>query len=216
MPSGIAVMEWYTSRPVDGAMADALEQAGLAGFDVANSEENPHAGGDATYLNSSYDGWQFTFVFALAENREPGQPLLRVDCGNKIYPAETDDKSAYRELMDTLFELLCRVAMVLEADYAALFNPESRNAIAHSRPFDDGIPELPRMGVYSENVIGQFGGLNALFERNSYPWYTATLDGDRIVVVDAEAGWLDGPWQPPTEAPYLTDAGFHDAGTSGF
>jgi hypothetical protein len=213
MPSGIAVMEWYTSRPVDGAMEDALEQAEVAGFDIANSEENPHAGGDTRYLNVSYSEWEFSFVFALEKNREPGQPLLRIDCGNKIYLSETDDRPAYRDLMDTLFELLCRLAVALDSDYAALFNPESRKAIAHGRPFVDGITELPRMGVYSKEVIGQFGGFDALFDHT--PWYTAMLDGDRTVVVDAESGWLEGPWQPPTEASYLTDASFRDSGTAG-
>ncbi|WP_209452231.1 hypothetical protein [Halosimplex halophilum] len=194
-------------------MEDALEQAGLAGFDIENVEENPHAAGEATYLNVDYDQWNFSFVFASEDDREPGQPLLRVDCGDTIYPSEADSSSAYRELMDGLFELLCRGAVALDVDYAALFNPESRNSIAHDRPFIDGIEEFPRLGVYSGELVDEFGGVDSMFDPD--PWYTATLAGDKFVVADAPSDWLGGPWQPPTEAEYLDHAEFVDREDSG-
>jgi len=207
MPSGIAVIEYHTSRSGDEAMADALEQAELAGFNVEGRTEDPHAAGDARYLKIDYRQWQFSFVFNVQEDRNPGEPLLRIDCGNTIYPSETDDEAAYRNLLDTLFELLCRVATALDAEYAALFNPESRDAMPHSRPFVDGITELPRMGAYSERVINQFGGLDAMFGPSR--WYTATLDERRTIVIDAKSGWLSGPWQPPTSSAFIEHAEFH-------
>ncbi|WP_254763715.1 hypothetical protein [Natrinema marinum] len=73
----------------------------------------------------------------------------------------------------------------------------------------DGLEELPRMGVYSRDVLDEFGGVAAMF--GSPPWYTASLEDGKTVVIESDTPWLDGGWRPPTEAAYLDDATFNES-----
>jgi len=111
--------------------------------------------------------------------------------------------------MNSIFGLLCRLSVTLDVDYAPLFTPEDRYAYPEGRPFAEAIEELPRMGVYSAAVIDQFGGLDPMFD--SPPWYTATLEDNKTVVVETEMPWLEGGWQPSTDADYLKNATFSDS-----
>ncbi|WP_306054758.1 hypothetical protein [Natronococcus wangiae] len=126
-----------------------------------------------------------------------------------IKPAQATDEQAFRDRMDAVFELLCRLSATVDVDYAPLFCPEDRRAIPNGRPIGETVEELPRIGVYDQEVIDQFGGLDAMFDPP--PRYTATLDRDKTVIVETEQPWDQVNWRPPTDADFLENAAFADS-----
>ena len=210
MTEGVAMMAFYTSRSLSGAVKDTYNACEEAGYEV-----DPTSAQISQVKEQSYEKVRvrsgersFRLRFNVKEDRPPGEPALSVGCGQKIYPSEYHDPSEYPETMDKILELFCRVAIVLDADYAPLFNSRNQAVVPEGRPIDEAVEELPRMGIYSEEVIDQFGGIDAMFE--TPPWYTADLDGGLTIVIESDEPWLNGGWQPPTEAPYLSNAAFAD------
>ncbi|WP_339106349.1 hypothetical protein [Haloterrigena salinisoli] len=214
MAEGTAVMAFYTSRSRDGVVDDALASSTQAGFEIDADSEQVESGIENQYLefDGYYDRWWFNFAFNLDADRPPSEPVLSIGCGQHIYPANAADEADYRAKMDGIFELLCRLAVTLDVDYAPLFNPMGRRAVPERRPIAEAVEELPRMGVYSREVLDELGGVAAMFE--SPPWYTASLEDGNTVVIESDTPWLEGGWRPPTEAPYLDDAAFNDSDDS--
>ncbi|MDS0474448.1 hypothetical protein [Natrinema sp. 1APR25-10V2] len=211
MAEGTAVMAFYTSRSLDGVVDDAFASSEQAGFDIDADSEQVESGIENQYLefDGYYDRWWFDFAFNLDADRPPSEPVLSIGCGQRIYPPNAADEADYRAKMDGIFELLCRLAVTLEADYAPLFNPMGRRAVPESRPIAEAVEELPRMGVYSRELLDELGGVTAMFE--SLPWSTASLEDGKTVVIESDTPWLDGGWRPPTEAAYLDDAAFDES-----
>ncbi|WP_436928745.1 hypothetical protein [Halosimplex halobium] len=202
------------SYPPAEVKEETLEVAESLGFDVGSAEVDPVASSDdAPVLDITYGESGFSFFFTLTEDRKPTTPVLRIAIGDSLYGSEVDNDGDYRDLLEAIFELLCRLSVALDADYAPIYNPESRNAMPHDKPLVDGIEELPRLAVYSGELVDEFGGADSMFDPD--PWYTATLAGDKFVVADAPSDWLGGPWQPPTDAEYLDHAEFVDHEDSG-
>jgi len=207
MGGPIDMMAFYTSRSLDSVIGDTIATYEQAGFETDPDNKRVESG--YHIIEISYDSLQFRIQFNLDEDQSPSEPVLSIGCGHKIKPAYSDDKAEYLDIMSSIFGLLCRLSATLDVDYAPLFTPEDRYAYREGRPFAEAIEELPRMGVYSAAVIDQFGGLDAMFD--SPPWYTATLEDGKTVVVETEMPWLKGGWQPPTDADYRKKATFSDS-----
>lgn len=211
MTIGVAVMTFYTSRSMDDIVEDTHTTCEQAGFEVDPTHERTDTVGENEYdkIDLRYKGGSFTLSFNTADDRPPDEPLLNIGCGQKIYPSELYDSVDYPGLMDGILELFCRLATTLEADYAPLFDSEGRAAVPEGRPIGESVEEIPPMGIYSQTVLEQFGGVEAMFETS--PWYTADLDGGLTLVIESEEPWQNGGWRPPTEAPYLNNASFAGA-----
>lgn len=211
MAEGTAVMAFYTARSLDSVVDDTVATCEQVGFDIDTDSERVDAMTENQYLkfDSHYDRWWFNLGFNLDADRPPSEPVLSIGCDQHIYPPNAADEADYRAKMDGIFELLCRLAVTLEADYAPLFNPMGRRAVPESRPIAEAVEELPRMGVYSREILDELGGAAGMFE--SPPWYTASLEDGKTVVIESDTPWLDGGWRPPTEATYLDDAALNDS-----
>lgn len=202
-------MAFYTSRAGESVINDAIAVCEDADFVVA--EENKVDGeiveNQLGEIFVEYNQWRFDLHFE-DDKRPPEAPLLMVGCGQKIYPTNADTEAEYQRKMEAIFELFCRLAVALDADYAPLFNPVGRSAMPEGRPILDTIGELPRMAVYSDSILDDFGSINTLYDTD--PWYTATLADGKTVVVETREPWADGGWHPPTEAAFIESASFTD------
>lgn len=211
MSDGVVIMMFYTSRPLNEVVEDSYIVCEQVGFEVDPSTEQTGTTGEYEHekVRVRHKGYLFNFSFGTNEDRPPNEPALGVGCGQMVYPSELYDSAEYPDLMDGILELFCRLATTLKADYAPLFDSEGRAAVPEGRPIGEAVEELPPMGIYSEAVLEQFGGVDAMFETS--PWYTADLNGELTLVIESEEPWQDGGWRPPTEAPYLSNASLAEA-----
>ena len=209
------IIAFYTSRPPDTVVDTAFSACKRAGFRVDETNERTQQVLDQEYktVGITYDERSFSIAFNLAEDRPPGEPILSVRCGNLSDTASATNEREFRRRMDGFFELLCRLSVALDVDYAPIIHPDNRGVAPDDRPIAESLDELPRIGVYNRTVIDQFGGLEAPFD--SPPWYTATLERDKIVVVETQRPWDDVDWRPPTDADFVTDASFADPAERG-
>lgn len=206
MAEGTAAMAFYTSRTDEemrGAVVAACEEAG---FSVApeNVIDGNIVDNELGEVIIEYDQWRFDLHFE--DDPQPDTPALMIGCGQKIYPNAADDTGEYQRKMTAIYELLCRLAVAVDSDYAPLFNPVGRSAMPTGNDIIETLAELPRMAVYSPEMLDDAGGVEALYQTD--PWYTATLSDGKVVVIETQEPWADGGWRPPTEAEYMTVASF--------
>lgn len=72
------------------------------------------------------------------------------------------------------------------------------------RPLAENVAELPIFGIYSESILDELGGVQAMFDRS--PWYVATLLGGHTIVIQDDFPWNDKQWTPPGDADFLETA----------
>ncbi|WP_236044567.1 hypothetical protein [Haloarcula salinisoli] len=115
--------------------------------------------------------------------------------------------------MDDVLELICRLAMSLEAEYVPLINAQEHgtSATPSGESISGTVSVPPPIGVYSATVLDGFGGVESLTE--APPWYVAELTDERTVVITTDEPWASGGWRPPTDAPYIERARFNEADT---
>lgn len=206
MAEGTAAMAFYGSQTSENILDATVAACEEADFTVA--PEN-RAGGDVVEnelgkITVECDQWRFDLHFE--DDPSPDAPVLMIGCGQKIYPSSADDEAEYQRKMTAMYELLCRLAMAINSDYAPLFNPSGRSAMPTGTDIIETLAELPRMAVYSPEALDSAGGLEALYQTE--PWYTATLSDGKIVVVETQVPWADGGWRPPTDADFIESASF--------
>lgn len=221
MIDGSTHMLFYTSHLPYKSRQIVYTACEDAGFGVQPDTERTNPMGDTPYEETTmeyeagefdlkYHPERFGLVFSVDADRPPVEPSFSIGCNAIIYPSEFVDPADYPMVMDGLFELLCRISVALDVDYAPLVHTTSRggSAMPQGRPIGEVVEQVPRMGVYSAAVLEQFGGIKALGTPSV--WYTADLDGGLTIVIESAEPWLNGGWQPPTEAPYLSNAAFAD------
>jgi hypothetical protein len=211
MPEGSAVMALYVGDSGEDTVERAYEACRDAGFELDSESAGESVVGESSYdkIAAKFENGGVNLGFNLDAKRPPSEPVLSVGCGQQIYPSRRDSDSEYQARMDTLFELLCRLAVALDADYAPLFNPMDRVAVPEDRPIARALDERPRMAVYAPTVLEDAGGIGALYDTD--PWYTATLTDGKTVVVETPEPWADGGWHSPTEAALIESASFTDS-----
>lgn len=206
MSDGIALAGFYSSRPVDTVRKDALDACESTGFDVLGDVDHPTDQGPVRNVPLECPVMTLNLRFELDEDRDPSAPVLSIGCGRTVYPDAAADEADYRERMDRHLELLSRVAEALDVEYAPLFNPDERYPVPTGRHIGETLQDVPPIGVYGDDVLDVLGGPGGLFDHD--PWYTATLHGDRTLVIESESPWTDGGWAPPTDALYFSDVRF--------
>jgi hypothetical protein len=201
-------MAFYVGDAVEDVAERVFDVCRAVGSHVKTESASESAVGEMSYdkIAAQFENWGVNLGFTLDSERAPSEPVLSVGCGQKIYPSHRDSDSEYQAQMDMLFELLCQLAMALDADYAPLFNPMARVAVPEDRPIVQALGELPRLAVYAPTVLEDAGGIGALYDTD--PWYTATLADGKTVVVETREPWADGGWHPPLEAEFIESASF--------
>jgi|APHM01.1.fsa_nt_gi hypothetical protein len=202
----------YASSPVTDLEDSLAAAAEPAGFTVT-SFDKPTAVNLVKYEeiyevrhDSSLD---LTACCNHPQDRASDDPVLVLSgFADWVYPSGPWDAETRRVRMDALFELLCRLATAFEPDYLPLFDTETDGSGVV--PTDDSIPDSirspPPLGVFSNQVLSDLGGVDRFFEAE--PWYVATLDGEQTLLVSAESPWTNGEWRPPTEAEYVLNGQF--------
>lgn len=199
---------FYVGIPTDEIFDAALEACATTGFDTNSSSEPfpPATGEHERAVKLPIDGWSVTLRFDLDPDRDAKEPALTVGgFTHHIDQKTVESEEVHRERMDILFELLTRLAITLDTEYAAVTNTEGQaNAITPTdRPFSDHVEAPPLLGVFSEGVLTDFGGVDGLYDE---PWCVATLTDGRTVVIDSHSLWSQSGWEPPTEGPFIERA----------
>lgn len=206
--SGTSMIAFYSSVSLEDVVGLATRVCDDVGFQVRNSSEPEFESPDekSLVLDIPYNGWAITLRFNLDEKREPNEPVLTLGELSTIF--NTSDKNrgeSPSQRADVLFELTCRLATALEAEYVPLIDMGGRanSVIPRGRPIGDTVEAVPRFGVFAASVIDQFGGLEKMY---GDPWYTAKLDSGQTVVIESGSPWTDDAWEPPTDASFIEDA----------
>lgn len=195
----------------DCQQKEAMENTVLAicealGLDVDDAYKT-----EATRFESSigipYRDWQWEigFRYNTATDSDTKGVCLKVDLRKEIDPSSFDDEAEYVRWMDLVYNLGIRLSMSLETAYTPLYDAIDRSAAvrATGRPFSEYVEAPPLFGVFSEQVLNDFGGVDELYDE---PWYVATLTDGRTVVTDSHSLWSGSGWEPPIEATFIERA----------
>lgn len=202
------VVAFYTSHLPPDIVEETIATCERVGFEIDVENGGSDAADDrrSQELRIRYDeGWFNAFVYT-DEGRPPTEPVVGISFAQRLKPTRATDERAFRDRMHAVFELVCRLAVTLDADYAPLFCPPNRRADLDGRPVVENLADLPRIGVYDRAVVDQYGSLEAMFD--STPWYSAALERDKTVVVETERPWGRVDWRPPIRADFLENAAF--------
>jgi hypothetical protein len=210
--SGTITIAVYPNETPPDAVSRTLDVSDATGLDV--SDVNPDESGiDDRYreISVSRNRGSLRCQFNLNDDHSPDEPLLSLGgLSDTVHPQQAQNDGNYDEWMDIVFELVCRLATELGADYAAWLNTARgpMASVPKERPIGEAIERVPVFGVYSTAVLEDLGGVDELF--GAEPWYVADIDGERTLVIESEQPWVEGGWRPPTEAVYLDHAEFRD------
>lgn len=209
MTGSLYLAGFYTSIPAAEISHRLIRGLDQAGFDVRETE--PHEPIDP----SSADEYKFKLplhesvfhiIYSADEDRNAKKPAAKLSSLNhSINPKWSDDTETYQRRMDDVLELICRLAMTLEAEYVPLINAQEHgtSATPSGESISGTVSVPPPIGVYSSTVLDGFGGIESLTEAS--PWYVAELTDERTVVITSEEPWASSGWRPPTDAPYLAE-----------
>jgi len=156
----------------DAAPADAVEKAVAVSEAVGLTVESEQMTED-TVGENEYTKFRLyradssmRFQFNLSDDRLPGEPILSLGGLSAVNEKWARPDTDYREWIDIVFDLVCRLATQLEADYIAWLNTakDPMKSVPQSRPLDEAIERPPVFGVYSTTVLEDLGGVNSLFD----------------------------------------------------
>lgn len=206
MSDGVVTVGVYDPDPTKQFVVEtraAFERAGFDGAELNEKQSDGHV-----VFRVPYGHWNIRVHVNTDGEYGLDEPAVHLGLGEMIYPYRWDDADTYRQAMSGMFELICRLATGLDAAYTPVFDSEGRAmaVVPRDRPIGEAVESPPILGVYSDDVLRQLGGLDGMFD--SPPWYTAELSGGKTVVVESEEPW--GNWQPPTDAEFIKSASFHD------
>jgi|GEM_PF-1563611 hypothetical protein len=208
---------FYTSIPTTDIPEQLIQGLDTAGFNVQETEPHEQVGPsspDEYAFKIPLDHTVLHLYYTTDEDRKPKKPEAKLSSlDHSINPKWSDDTETYQRRMDDVLELVCRLAMALEAEYVPLINAQEHGmkATPSGRPISEAVSVPPPIGIYSPTVLDGFGGIESLTEEP--PWYVAELTDGRTVVITTDEPWADGGWRPPTDAPYIERAWFNEADT---
>jgi hypothetical protein len=215
--SGTITIAVYPNETPPDVVSRCLDISNTAGLDVSDVDPNDGGTNDRyRELSVSHGRGSLRYQFNLHDDRPPDEPLLSLGgLSDTVHPKWAQEDTNYDEWMDLVFELVCRLATELDADYIAWLNTarDPMASVPEERPIGEAIEQAPVFGVYSTAVLEDLGGVDVLFDTE--PWYVADIDGERTLVTESDQPWVEGGWRPPTEAEYLDHAEFADGEDSG-
>jgi hypothetical protein len=122
------------------------------------------------------------------EHSELHERKIDISIEEKGAPEKWYDDADYQEFFDDFVEFLCQLAIQLDAEYVALFeNVHWNDVVPSDAPLSEHIDQVPRLAIYSESLLDDLGGLNAI--RDQPPWRVGDLENGSTLVI-----WSDEPW----------------------
>ncbi|WP_232685986.1 hypothetical protein [Halobacterium zhouii] len=180
-----------------------LETCQKSGFKVQNSNDLGNGDKDGEQeVRLTYEHWHPRL--SVYSGDEYGQvfPFLDISLNGSLAAVDFDESRAHRQWMDTVFNLVCQLSLLLGPAYAPLYHTSGAyREVPEGRPIAEDVEAPPQLGVYAPDVLDGFGGVAGLFEDT--PWYAAELTGGRTVVIESASPWSDAGWEPPTDADYI-------------
>lgn len=171
----------------ENVISTGLDAAERVGFEV-DREQKP-ADEDWPNFNGNYEGTTITgFTFDISEDREPYERVLSVGLGELLSRRKWNSGEGYAEFVDCVVDLSCELAAAYDAKYVSLLTSNEHSEITPTgMPFADHIDKVPNLAVYSESLLDELGGFDALY--GGLPWRYAKLDSGHVFAMTA-----DGPW----------------------
>ena len=157
-----------------------------------------------TYKTRFYNR-TISLTFDFGAETEPNLVLL-VNFREHLSPSYWEKNNRYQEFFDASIELLCELSIIFNSEYVGLLTESEYNTIVPSDlPISEHINKVPRIGIYSESLLQEFGGLAELFteprwEYSQPPWRVGELDNGSLLVITHPRPWTDGGW---TESSYV-------------
>lgn len=171
----------------DDIVSTGFDAAEEVGFDIDRDQEPDDD--DWPYYNGNYNKTTVSFMFDISSDRGPYERVLSVGLSDILIPSNWSDEQSYTEFVAAVVDLACELAVAYDAEYVPLFQTSKHNAIAPTdTPFADHIDEVPKLAVYSESLLSELGGFDALY--GGEPWRYAELDSGHVLAMTA-----DGPWK---------------------
>lgn len=193
----------HTLNPPSDLIELSREACGQAGFDYDWSERKLT---DATYATTIDSGNATIYLVFDPVDDIKNHSSFFVNFAEHLRPYNWEEDEQYREFLDASIELLCRLFNLSNAEYVSLFTDSDYNTTVPSDlPLADQIDKVPRIGIYSESLLQDFGGLAGLFkeprwEYSQPPWRVGELDNGSLLVITHPRPWTDGGW---TESSYV-------------
>jgi len=177
-------------------------------------DQSPQQGTNFT-IGCKEDGFRIKFQLNDPETTHRAEVVIS-GINDKVHPKWIDPSDSclsdeFNYWIDTIFEIACRVSVILDAEYSVLLNTDNdpMSRVPDSRPIGSGIDIAPQIGVYSNSVLDRVGGVEGL--NDGLPYYSAQLPGGQTLVIKSATPWTDTGWSPPTDAEYIESATFHDS-----
>ena len=148
------------------------------------------------------------------------QHKVDMSIGESGAPEVWDSDEESREFFDHFVEFLCQLAIQLDAEYVALLqHAHWAEVIPSDVPLAENIDRLPQLAIYSESLLHDLGGIEAMWDRT--PWRVGDLEnGSTLIIWSAEpwcrSGWTDSYYrdlrapQSEGESDGISEAGNSD------
>lgn len=188
----------YTKKNLDDVVDIAQQAFTVAGFETENPGKELDQ--DIPSMNISHGYKSFNISFNLGDGLEPHEPVLTMSFKDWLEPSNWENTEEYEQFFDDCIELICRLATGFSADYVPVCTRVNRTEVLPLEPpLADHIDKIPPIGVYSESLLQEFGGLVGLFkeprwEASSPPWRVGELDDGSLLVITHPKPWTDGGW----------------------
>jgi hypothetical protein len=202
--TGTVSIAIYSDRTPPKTVERSVAATEAAGLTVESDQPTEVTVGENDYFEftADYANSSVRLSFNLSDNRPPDEPVLSLGgLSDTVHPkwARADTDTNYKEWMEIVFELVCRLATQLQADYVAWLNTadDPMKSVPQDRPIGEAVEQPPVFGIYTTQVLENLGGVSSLF--NTEPWYIGDIDGDRTAVIESEQPWVESGWQPPTD-----------------
>ena len=194
---------FHASDPPSELIKSSKEACTHLGFSH-NWSETETNDGLHTYKTSFHDR-TISLTFDFGAEIQPNLVLL-VNFREHLSPSYWEKNNHYREFFDASINLLCELSTILNSEYVGLLSESEYDTIVPSNsPIYENIDKISRIGIYSESLLQDFGGLAGLFEEPRWeypqpPWRVGELDDGSLLVITHPKPWIDGGW---TESSYL-------------
>jgi len=194
----------YTKKDPIDVVDISLRAFAVAGFEVERRTEEFDQ--EIPSMNIPHKDKHFNISLSLEGDIDPHKPILTMSFKDWLDPSSWEKTNGYCEFFDSCLELVCRLATGFSADYVPVCTRVNRTEVLPlETPLADRIDQIPQIGVYSQSLLNEFGGLAGLFEEPRWegsrlPWRVGELDDGSLLVITHPRPWTDGGW---TESSYV-------------
>ncbi|WP_158059627.1 hypothetical protein [Halorussus halophilus] len=188
----------YTKKDYSDVVDIALQAFEAVGFET--ERRNEEFDEEIPSMNIPYGNKSFNISITLGGNLNPHEPVLTMSFKDWLNPSNWEYDEKYEQFFDDCIGLVCRLATGFSADYVPVCTRIQRaEVLPLEPPLADHIDQISQLGVYSQSLLAEFGGLSGLFEESRWeysqpPWRVGELDNGSLLVITHPRPWTDVGW----------------------